>query len=293
MTKQKILIQLDTDNRSSVFDSITAIDSGIDHLLCHHDVTPQNVTEIVHGAIFTRGPADLKSTAIFVGGSDVGFGEQVFERIKGSFFGPCRVSAMLDSNGSNTTAAAAVLSAAKHVNLAGIQATVLAGTGPVGARIAEILARSGASKVKITSRSAERAADTCQIIQQKTEINDVLVPTVLDNVESIADAVGESSIVFACGGAGITLWPKSHWPISQCRVAVDVNAVPPLGIESIGATDSATEIDGTICYGAIGVGGIKMKIHKLAIQKLFESNEQMLDIVEIYQLGQSLVEKNQ
>ena len=29
---------------------------------------------LVHGAIFTRGPKDLKSTAIFVGGSDVSAG---------------------------------------------------------------------------------------------------------------------------------------------------------------------------------------------------------------------------
>ena len=289
MTRKKILLHLDTDNRASVFDAITAIDARVDHLLSHHDVTPQNVTEIVHGAIFTRGPDDLKSTAIFVGGSDVGFGEQVFSQIQKDFFGPCRVSVMLDSNGSNTTAAAAVLSASKHVELSGARATVLAGTGPVGIRVAEILARAGSAKVKLTSRSKERAASVCNRIAKKTEVTDVLVPTVFDSPESIADVIGDSSVVFACGGAGALLWPKNHWPNANCQVAIDVNAVPPVGIEAINPTDKARSIDDTICYGAIGVGALKMKIHKLAIQRMFESNDQLLDVSEIYKIGQSLI----
>ena len=292
MTKKKILIQLDTDAHPSVFDSVTAVDAGVDHLITHHDITPRNVVELVHGAIFTRGPEDLKSTAIFVGGSDVGFGEQVFEQIGRTFFGPCCVSTMLDSNGSNTTAAAAVLSAEKHLPIDGVNAAVLAGTGPVGARVAEILVRSGASSVKVTSRSMERAVSVCERIETKTETENVLVPTSFESPEQLDEILSGASAVFSCGGAGVTLWPRSHWPIKSCQVAIDVNAVPPAGIEAIGVADKAAEIDGTVCYGAIGVGGMKMKIHKLAIQKLFESNEQMMDIVEIYEIGRSLLKNS-
>ena len=43
MSKPRILLQLDTDPQPSVFDAVVAVDSGVDHLLRHHAVTPQNV----------------------------------------------------------------------------------------------------------------------------------------------------------------------------------------------------------------------------------------------------------
>ena len=88
------------------------------------------VEPLVHGAIFTRGPADLKNTAIYIGGSDVEAGQRLFDKVKSTFFGPLRVSVMIDSNGSNTTAAAAVLAARKHVNLKDRAALVLGRHGP-------------------------------------------------------------------------------------------------------------------------------------------------------------------
>ena len=58
-TKPKILIQLDTDPQPSVFDAVVAVDAGVDHLFRHGGVTPENVRDLVYGALFTRGPADL------------------------------------------------------------------------------------------------------------------------------------------------------------------------------------------------------------------------------------------
>ena len=112
MAIPNILIQLDTDEQVSTFDSVVAIDSNVDHLLRHNCVEPLAVRELVHGAMFTRGGDALKNTAIFVGGSDILDGEEVFDAVRNSFFGPVRVSVMLDSGGCNTTASAAVLAAA-------------------------------------------------------------------------------------------------------------------------------------------------------------------------------------
>ena len=69
------------------------------------------------------------------------------------------------------------------------------------------------------------------------------------------------------------------------QVAIDLNAVPPAGIGGIQPQDKAAERDGQICYGAIGVGGTKMKIHKAAIRRLFKANDLVLDAEEIYALG--------
>jgi hypothetical protein len=52
--------------------------------------------------------------------------------------------------------------------------------------------------------------------------------------------------------------------------------------------DKAIERDGVLCYGAIGIGDLKMKVHKTAIARLFESNDQFLDAEEIFALAQSL-----
>ena len=73
------------------------------------------------------------------------------------------------------------------------------------------------------------------------------------------------------------------------RVAIDLNAVPPAGLGGIGVTDKAVERHGVLCYGAIGVGGTKMKIHKACLERLFESNDQVLDTERIYEIGKSLV----
>src|SRR4029079_12032725 len=110
-SRPKILIQLDTDPQPSVFDGVVASDAGAAHLLCHGGVTPDNVRDLVYGALFTRGPADLHRTAIFIGGSKVAASEEVLNVVKKTFFGPFQVSVLFDGNGSNTTAAAAVLTA--------------------------------------------------------------------------------------------------------------------------------------------------------------------------------------
>src|SRR6185369_9936473 len=157
---QKILLCLDTDAQPSVFDAVVAIDAGADQLLRHGGVAPHSVRNLVYGAMFTRGPADLKNTAIFIGGTDVAAGEKLLAKTTECFFGPMRVSVMLDSNGANTTAAAAVLSARKHIQLAGQTVTVLAATGSVGSRVVRLLAQEGA-KVRVSSRQLRKAQQVC------------------------------------------------------------------------------------------------------------------------------------
>ena len=72
------------------------------------------------------------------------------------------------------------------------------------------------------------------------------------------------------------------------KVVIDLNAVPPLGIEGIEATDKNAERNHVRAWGALGVGGTKMKIHKKAIQELFTSNDKILDAESVLELGRSL-----
>ncbi|MCH2600011.1 MAG: methylenetetrahydromethanopterin dehydrogenase [Pirellulales bacterium] len=287
MSKQRILIQLDSDKHASVFDGVVAVDSGVDHLFQYSQVSVDDVEGLVHGAMFTRGPQDLHQTAVFVGGSDVATGEALAEAATNCFFGPMRVSVMMDSNGANTTAAAAVLAAAREMILNVVEALVLAGTGPVGLRAGRLLAAQGA-RVKLGSRSLERAQQAAAAIQSQVDGSEVQGVATATGEETLL-AAKDAEVIIAAGAAGIQLISKSVWEqCEQLKVLIDLNAVPPLGIEGVDVLDKAKADGQQILYGAIGVGGTKMKIHKAAIASLFESNEQVLDAEEIYSIGESL-----
>jgi hypothetical protein len=284
--KRKILVQLDTDPQPSVFDRVVAVDSGVDFLFTHHGVKPDQVQALVHGAVFTRGPKDLKSTAVFVGGSDVGAGEAVLHAVRKSFvpqYG-LTVSVMLDSNGSNTTAAAAVRAASRHMDLGQAKVLVLGGTGPVGQRVARLLARQGAD-VRIGSRSVERAQAVAAAM--KVAVPDARVEAVSSaGAGDGPKALEDRTLVIAAGAAGAMLLPaKARAAAKSLHLLIDLNAVPPAGIEGVEVTDKAVTRDGVLCYGAIGVGDTKMKIHRAAVAQLFEKNNLVLDAEEIYELA--------
>ncbi len=283
----KILLQLDTDSMPSTFDAVVAIDSGVDQLLRHGGVTPDNVTALVHGAMFTRGGDALRHTAIFVGGSDVGVAELVSIKVAGCFFGPVRVSILQDASGCNTTAAAAVLCGAKHVDYRDSTVCVLGGTGPVGKRVAEMIAIEG-GRVRLVSRSLDRGHAAATAIRTRVA-NAIIDPMAATNEYETAACIKDCQIVVACGAAGVQLINQSTLAeATSIRVAIDLNAVPPAGIATIGAMDKAKDLSGVICYGALGVGGLKMKIHRAAIQALFARNDLVLDAAEVLAIGKSI-----
>ncbi|MGY8770586.1 MAG: methylene-tetrahydromethanopterin dehydrogenase N-terminal domain-containing protein [Pirellulales bacterium] len=287
MALSKILLQLDPDSQTSTFDSVVAVDSGVDQLFRHANVLPEEVRNLIYGLIFTRGVPDLKSSAVFVGGSNVAAGEQLLKEVVNTFFGPMRVSVLFDANGANTTAAAAVLAAMRHTNLQDAEAVVLAGTGPVGQRAALLLARQGA-RVRVASRTLEKATSVCQTLEQRLE-QGKFQPVVTKDENSTSAAIEGAAIVIAAGAAGIQLASEAQLQdCSSLKVAIDLNAVPPVGLAGIQPQDKAVEINGVLRYGALGVGGTKMKIHKEAVQQLFQQNDQVLDAEQIFDLGLAL-----
>jgi len=92
--------------------------------------------------------------------------------------------------------------------------------------------------------------------------------------------------VVAAGAAGAVLLPKKVRDTARdLKVAIDLNGVPPAGIEGVELTDNDQDRGGVICYGALGVGGTKMKVHKAAIAQLFQANTAVLDIDQIYEIA--------
>lgn len=286
MAKPKVLLQLDTDPTPSAFDAMVAIDSGVEHLLQYGGVEPDHVRNLVYGAIFTRGIDDLHNTAIFIGGSDVVAGEALLREVQHIFIGPMRVSVMLDSNGANTTSAATVLAAARHLPLAASRVLVLAATGPVGSRVVHLLAAAGAT-VRVASRSLERAEALCRTIAARVS-HARLEPAATESTTMSSVLQGVEGVISA-GAPGVEILSEAvRRNCPTLRVAIDLSAVPPLGIGGVEVTDNARERDGCICYGALGVGGLKMKIHKAALRQLFTARDQVLDVEQISAIAEPM-----
>ena len=290
MDPARILVQLDSDSHASVFDAVVAIDAGVDHLLQYANVESTNVKGLVHGAMFTRGPAELNRTAIFIGGSSVSRGESIMQEVCQTFFGPVRCSVMFDGNGSNTTAAAAVLCAARHERLDGSVAIVLGGTGPVGQRVARMLLSRG-GRVHLASRDRQKAMQVVEQLSKHVAGDRLsgLTALSLEDEAAFQSAMAESNLLFGCGAAGIPLLSAEALSAAgRLRVAIDLNAVPPVGLEGIGVMDKAEARGNRFDYGAIGVGGLKMKIHREAVRRLFTRNDLVLDAEAILEIGQSI-----
>lgn len=286
---KKILLQLDSSPLPSVFDNIVALDGGADEVLSRGGVAEEDVRDLVHGCIFTRGPKDLSNTAVFIGGTDMGKGEKLLAAAEKAVFDGFRISMMLDSNGSNTTAVAAVEKISRTVSgVKGKRALVTAGTGPVGMRAAGLLSKAGAD-VTITSRKPREGERVSSQISGR--FGGKVHPVVMHDSSEAARIMDEvkPEILLNTGPAGIMLVPRAAWSgRSGLLVACDLNAVPPLGIEGIEATDHDQKRDGITTFGALGVGGFKMKLHKACIARLFESNDVVLDAETIAEVAGGL-----
>ena len=285
---RKLLLQLDSSRLPSVFDQVVAYDAGADDIMSYGGVTEGDVRDLVHGCIFTRGPKDLHNTAVWIGGTNMSAGEQLLAMAQDALFQPFSVSIMLDSNGSNTTAVAAVVKVEETLgDLAGKKILILAGTGPVGQRAAGLLAKDGAH-VTITSRKPEQGEKARQFISARFNVQ--VEATTMNDPATLPKLCEGIDVLLNSGPAGVQMVPKSAWTgAKSLKIAVDLNAVPPLGIEGVEVTDSEVTREGVVVYGAFGVGNFKTKLHKACVARLFTRNDLVLDAETIAEVARELV----
>ncbi len=288
---KKVLLQLDTDEHPSAFDSIVAHDAGADVLLSYGGVKPEDARELAQDAFFTRGIDDLNTMAVWVGGTRVTAGEAVFAEVQKAFFGPFKVSVMLDSNGCNTTAATTIARIAKSRDLAGSRAVII-GLGAVGLRSAVLLRKEGC-EVVVSALSPDLFGDDRPYrpphgLGVAKELGlDVREPGDRGELEGI---LGDVQIVLSAGPAGVQVLRRDFWAQhASVELLADYNAAEPLGLEGTKATDDLKDYDGKLVLGALAIGGPKMKVHKACVRRLFEANDQVLDTDEVYAIAKDLV----
>ncbi|HVN53185.1 MAG TPA: methylene-tetrahydromethanopterin dehydrogenase N-terminal domain-containing protein [Anaerolineaceae bacterium] len=302
---KKILMQLDTDQFASSFDAITAYDAGADQVMSYAAIGVDAVRPIILSACFTRGIPDLNNLAVWIGGSDVELGEQILVKARQTFFGPFKISLMLDTNGCNTTASTAIAKLVRQTDLHGKTALVI-GPGPVGLRAASLLAREGV-RVQLISIPPQLLGDRFNVVlAQKTlasarkaaeafqgtgnpgdghiQVEDVLTISRLEDILKMVE------IAVAAGPAGLQLLSESQWAsCEKLQWLIDFNLTEPLGIEGVKPSDDFAVREGKYALGALAVGNPKMKVHKACIARLFERNDLILDTDGVYQIAKELI----
>jgi len=284
---KKLLLQLDSSRLPSVFDQVVAYDAGVEAIMSYGGVTEGDVRDLIHGCIFTRGPKDLHNTAVWIGGTNMSAGEQLLAMAQDALFDPLRVSIMLDSNGSNTTAVAAVVKIEQALgDLEGRKVVILAGTGPVGQRAAGLLARDGAH-VTITSRKPEQGEKARQFIGARFDVQ--VEAVTMNDPATLPGILDGAEVLLNSGPAGVMMAPVKAWTAVQTlKVVVDLNAVPPLGVEGVEVNDAGEKRHGVVAYGAFGVGNFKTKLHKACVTRLFTRNDLVLDAEAIADVAREL-----
>jgi len=288
---KKILAYISPENYSSLFDIIVAYDAGVDVVVPYCNIKVADMRDMIHSCVFTRHPDKLNNTAIFIGGHDIRLGEEMMKKAIETlnelpeFF---RVSITVDSDGAYTTSCACVAKIKNSLgDLDGLNVTILAGTGPVGQRVAVLLSWENCN-VTLTSRKMSRSEAVCGIIEKGYGVK--ITPMEVNSPETTEKAISESDIVVTTGPEGVQILPKEIWSkFQKIKIMADLNAVPPYGIEGVEANFDGKEIAGKKVFGALAIGGLKMKSHHKLVGELFTKKNRVFDLKQIYNLTLGLL----
>ena len=296
-----LLFYLDTDERASPFDICMAYDAGYNAVIPYDNVTPEDAEKIVQDTVFSRGPKAVKHTCFFVGGRNAEKAEEVLDAVSNAMFPPFKANVIIDPGGAYTTAAAMVakvedaLSSHKLGDLSNKTCAVL-GTGAVGRIAAVLLAKLGCN-VMIASLDPNRtngkeyAQKVARLLAERYGVNvsGVFAPTSTKKLEILKKA----DVVFCAATRGARIIEKKLLKeLKLMKVLVDINAVPPPGIEGIELNDDMREMAlGIFGIGALAVGELKHKIEKEILREARDNGKEVYNYNQALQLARKLLRK--
>lgn len=284
MAKRSILHMLDPNGHNSPFDINMAVDAGYDVVIPYSNVTLEEVAGLTQDAIFSRGPAGVKKTGLFLGGRDIGLAMDMLDSAKKAMVPSFEISVFADPSGAFTTAAALVACVEKELKnnfgqeLKGLRAVVFGGTGPVGLATAVIAAEQGAITTIVDHFSIDNALEYADEATLRYGV-DLQATTAASDADK-ARLISNADIVFCTAKAGVQVLNASVLEDAQrLKVAGDVNAVPPLGIEGIDLMDlgkpleHATNSKGAVGVGALAVGNVKYQLQKTLLEEILNADK--------------------
>jgi len=301
MATRSIIHMLDPMPHNSPFDLNMAADAGFEVLLPYSNVRLEEVAGLVQDAIFSRGPAGVKRTGVFIGGRDIGLAMDMLAVAKKAMVPPFVVSVFADPSGAFTTAAALVAIVEKQLRethglaLQNQRAIVFGGTGPVGLATGVIASLAGANTTIVDHLNIDNAL-------QKADEYNRLCGSHLHGTYASSDAdkarlIAHADLVFCAAKAGVqVLDAEILADAQQLKVIGDVNAVPPLGVEGIKRMDNGeplrckTASPNPVGIGALAVGNVKYQLQNRLLALMLETEQPVyLDFRDAFEKARELV----
>ncbi len=301
MEKRSILHMLDPMPNNSPFDINMAMDAGFDVLMPYSNVKLDSVYRLTQDAIFSRGPAGVKRTGIFIGGRDLGLAMDMLDASQQAMVPPFEVSVFADPSGAFTTAAALVACVEKELKakhgkeLKDCTALVFGGTGPVGIATGIIASLAGAETALVDHLSYDTAEDIAKAYNRRfgCTLKGACASSEADKIKLVANV----DLIFCVAKAGVQVLSAAVLKEArELKVAGDVNAVPPLGIQGVKRNDSgapllhAINAQGAVGVGALAVGNVKYTLQHEMLKLMLDTDKPLyLDFREAFNKARDLV----
>jgi methylene-tetrahydromethanopterin dehydrogenase len=297
MALPRILHMITPLKHMSPFDVNMGLDAGYDDAIPYTNVTIEDVYGLVQDAIFSRSPDGIKRTGMFIGGKKAIEALDMMDRAKKAMVPPFEISVFADPAGSFTTAAAMVACAKKALQenfktgLKGKRVVVYGGTGVVAFASAVIAATDGAKGILVGYDGPERVRRLTMEANDRFNVDLGYADGTTE--EQKAEIAASADLIFSAGPAGRQILSLDQ--IKQAKdlkVAADVNAVPPLGVEGVGIKDNGTPIEGTgaVGIGALAIGDVKYKTESGLFKEMIDAEKPVyLDFRAAYRLAQALI----
>ena len=297
-----LLFYLDTDVKASPFDICMAYDVGYNAVIPYENVTPEDANLIVQDALLSRGPKGVKHTAFLIGGKNAERAEDVFKSVKDAMFPPFKTSIVVDPAGAYTTAAAMVAKAESALLVSKLgdlkdKTCAILGTGAVGQIAAVLLAKMGCN-VMIVSLNPKRvdgkehAENISRLLAKDhgVQVQGIFAPTPASKIEVLKKA----DVVMCAGVKGIRLVDKEMLnEVKHIKVLLDINAVPPFGVEGIELNDDMREMmPGIFTIGALTVGSLKHKVEKEILKEARSNGKEVYNYNIALPMARTLLQKS-
>lgn len=264
----------------SPFDVNMAVDAGIDTVVPYTGIETAQIEALTQDAMFSRDPRNAARTGLFIGGRDAAMALDMLDKARKAMFPPFRISVFADPSGAFTTAAAMVavveraLRRAGQEGLAGLDVQVYGATGVVGGIAGLIAAQAGGNVTLVSHRGVSAVQGKAEEFGRRYGVTLSCADTAGGGKAALLE---RAEVVLACGKAGITVLTAGDLRgAKRLRVAADINAVPPAGVEGIGVQDDGVALpdtsgpngSGAVGIGALAIGNVKFKVQHHLLERM-------------------------
>src|SRR4051794_35240270 len=280
----------------SPFDVNMAADAGFDVVATYTNVSLAEVSPLTQDAMFSRSPRDALRTGMFIAGKDAFAALDMLDAAAKALLKPFEISLFADPAGSFTTAAAMLAVVEKTVqakfgrSLAGAKIAIFGATGVVGTAAGVIGALEGAEVTYVGHDGTARVARLAAEAKRRFGVDIAVADGATESAR--AAALGGAEIALCAARAGVRVLDAAAIEAAgSLKIAADVNAVPPLGVEGVELQANGAPLGGrgALGIGALAIGNVKYRTESGLFKQMTESAKPLkLDFRQAFALARTL-----